>query len=237
MTGVGALELLTIGVVAGLAAVERKGFLQAMLSRPIALAPLTGLALGDLEAGLLLGPPLELLWLGAVNLGAALPQHETLGAAAVTGGAVLAGRALGGGVTPAVAVLAVALASALALLGRGTDRLIEDWNVRLAARAEALVERDAPRAAVRANLYGLALPFCVSFVLAPLGALVAALAVPVLLRHAPWAGAPLGFAWAALGGFAAAAGARAFRTQRGLGLLASGAALAVVAGRLAGAWG
>jgi len=237
VTAVGPLEILTIGVVAGLAAVERKGFLQAMLSRPVALAPITGLALGDVEAGLLLGPPLELLWLGAVNLGAALPQHEALGAAAVTGGAVLAGRALGTGVTPAVAVLAVALLSALALLGRGTDRLIEDWNVRLAARAEALVERDAPRAAVRANLYGLAFPFGVSFVLAPIGAIAAGLAVPALLRHAPWAGTPLAFSWAALGGFAAAAGGYAFRSRRGLGLLASGTALAVLAGRLAGVWG
>ena len=43
-----------------LAAVERKGFLQAMLSRPIALAPITGLALGDPMGGLLLAAPLDL---------------------------------------------------------------------------------------------------------------------------------------------------------------------------------
>jgi len=231
------LDLLAVGLVAGLAAIERKGFLQAMLSRPVALAPLTGLVLGDLEAGLLLGPPLELLWLGAVNLGAALPQHEALGAAAATGGAVLAGRALGTGVTPAVAVLAVAGVAALAVLGRGTDRLIEDWNVRLAARAEALVERDAPRAAVRANLWGLALPFGVSFLLAPAGALAAALAVPAALRAVPGAAPALGWSWAALCGFAAAAGALAFRAPRGAGLFAAGAALALVAGRLAGVLG
>jgi len=232
-----AVDYLLIATVAGLAAVERKGFLQAMLSRPVALAPLIGLVLGDLPGGLLLGPPLELLWLGAVNMGAALPPHEALGAAAIAGGAVLAGRALGTGVTPPVAVLAVALVAALAPLGRSTDRLIEEWNVRLASRAEALVERNAPRAAMRANLYGLALPFAVSFVLAPVGAALAAWLVPTALRHWPAASAPLAVAWAALGGFAAAAGARAFRAQRGLGLFASATALtAVLGGLLVGAW-
>jgi hypothetical protein len=133
-----------------------------------------------------------------------------------------------------VATLAVALVALLAVLGRGTDRLIEEWNVRLAARAEALVERDAPRAAVRANLYGLVLPFAVSFLLAPLGAAAAAWLVPLALRHAPGAGGPLAVAWAALGGFAAAAGARAFRAQRGLALFTSAAALTAVVGGLLG---
>ena len=105
---------LVLALVAGLAAVERKGFLQAMLSRPIALAPLVGWTLGDLEGGLLVAVPLELLWLGAVNLGAALPVHEALGTAAITGGAVLAGRALGEGTSPEGVVLAVLLQS-----GRG----------------------------------------------------------------------------------------------------------------------
>src|SRR5512138_5972 len=89
-----AVSYLALGVIAGLAAVERKGFLQAMLSRPIALAPITGLALGDVMAGLFVAAPLELLWLGAVNLGAALPVHEALGTAAIAGGTVLAVRAL-----------------------------------------------------------------------------------------------------------------------------------------------
>ena len=49
------------GLVGGLAAVERKGAFQLMLSRPLVLAPLLGLALGDLPGGLALGVPLELL--------------------------------------------------------------------------------------------------------------------------------------------------------------------------------
>src|SRR5512136_3043032 len=108
-----------------------------MLARPIALAPLAGWALGDLQGGLLVAAPLELFWLGAVNLGAALPVHEALGTTAIAGGAILAGRALGTGATPEVAVLAVLLCAPLALLGRRADRLVEAWNERLAAHAEA----------------------------------------------------------------------------------------------------
>src|SRR5512133_2128795 len=120
-----------------------------MLSRPITLAPIAGWALGDAAGGLLLAPPLELFWLGAVNLGAALPVHEALGTAAITGGAVLAGRALGGGTTPEVALLAVLLCAPLALLGRKADRLVEIWNERLAVRAELALASHHPRDAVR----------------------------------------------------------------------------------------
>jgi PTS system mannose-specific IIC component len=228
------VDYLVVAVVAGLAAVERKGFLQAMLARPVALAPITGLVLGDLPGGLLLGPPLELLWLGAVNMGASLPPNEALGTVAIAAGAVLAGQATGTGVTPAIAALAIALVGVLATVGRTTDRAIEEWNVRLASRAEALLERGSPRAAMRANLYGLLLPFAVSALLAPAAAALAAWVIPGVLRQIPAADAPLAYGWAALTGIAAAAGVRAFRSQRGIGLFAGAAALTLAVGRLAG---
>lgn len=207
------MDYLLLGVVAGLAAVERKGFLQAMLSRPIALAPVVGLVLGDFAGGLVVAPTLELLWLGAVNLGAAVPVHEALGAAAITGGAVLAGKALGTGVIPAVAALAFALCAPLAHAGRMADRLVELQNERLAARAGVLLERGDFRAAVRENLYGLALPFAISAVLAPLGAALAAAVIPALLRRLPYAGGPLAMGWFALTALAAASAARAIRAK------------------------
>jgi PTS system mannose-specific IIC component len=223
--------------VAGLAAVERKGFLQAMLSRPIALAPLAGWALGDVRGGVLVAPPLELFWLGAVNLGAALPVHESLGAAAIAGGAVLAGRALGTGVTPEVAVLAVLICAPLAILGRRADGLVEAWNERIAARAEAQLATGHPRAAVRANLYGLAAPFALSAALAPAGAALAAAVIPALLRGTPEAGGPLAIGWVAFAAFAAASGARALRARRApawfFGALVALAAAGLAAGRLA----
>ncbi|BDG03686.1 PTS sugar transporter subunit IIC [Anaeromyxobacter oryzae] len=204
---------LVLGLVAGLAAVERKGFLQAMLSRPIALAPVAGWALGDAAGGLLLAPPLELFWLGAVNLGAALPVHEALGTAAITGGAVLAGRALGAGVTPEIGILAVLVAAPVALLGRKADRLVEGWNERIALHAEAALAGHHLREAVRCNLYGLAAPFAIAAVLAPLAAAVAAVVIPPLLRAAPDAAGPLQVGFFAFAAFACASGAKALRAR------------------------
>src|SRR5512142_3446027 len=103
-----------------------------MLSRPITLAPVAGWALGDLQGGLLVAAPLELFWLGAVNLGAALPVHEALGTAAIAGGTVLAARALrlaglaGPALLPAAAALCVVVGAPLALLGRRAHRLAEE---------------------------------------------------------------------------------------------------------------
>lgn len=198
---------------AGLAAVERKGFLQAMLARPIALAPMAGWALGDAAGGLVVAPALELFWLGAVNLGAALPVHEAIGTAAIAGGAVLAGRAAGTGVTPEVAILCVLIAAPLALLGRRADRAVEAWNERLALRAEAALAGHHPGAAVRVNLYGLAAPFSVAAVLAPLGAAVAATVVPAVLRAWPTAAGPLRLGFFGFAALACASGAKALRAR------------------------
>lgn len=230
------MDYLFLGIVAGLAAVERKGFLQAMLSRPVALAPAVGLVLGDLRGGLFLGPPLELLWLGAVNLGAALPVNESLGAAAIVGGAVLAGRALGTGVTPEVALLAALACAPLALLGRKADAWVERWNERLARRAEELAGRERPGAAVRENLYGLLPPFALALLLAPAAAAGAGALVPLALRAVPGAAGALGAGWWALAGLAAAAGARALRGPHSprifLAALGAGAALGLALPRL-----
>jgi PTS system mannose-specific IIC component len=223
------LVYLVLALVAGLAAVERKGFLQAMLSRPIMLAPLVGWALGDLQGGLLVAAPLELFWLGAVNLGAALPVHEALGTAAIAGGAVLAGRALGTGTTPEVAILAVLVCAPLALVGRKADRLVEAWNERLALRAEAALARHRPVSAVRTNLYGLALPFTIGAVLAPVGAALAGAVVPAVLLAVPAAAQPLRLGFFAFSALACASGAKALRARSARRIFFAALGVAVVA--------
>lgn len=208
------MSYLAVGLLAGLAAVERKGFLQAMLSRPIAIAPLAGWALGDVQGGILVGAPLELFWLGAVNLGAALPVHETLGAVAAAAGAVVAGKMLGTGVSPAVAVLAVLLCAPFALLGRRADLLSERLNEQLAVSAEQALAAGDPAAAVRKNLYGLALPFLFAAALAPVGAALTGLLVPAILVRVPSAIGVLRGAWIGFVALAAASAARSLRSRQ-----------------------
>src|SRR5256885_1831306 len=201
----GAPHLLAMAVLAavagGLAAVERKGALQLMLSRPIVLAPVMGWLLGDAEGGLLLGVPLELLFLGGVNLGGSLPDNESLLAAALTALVVPAGLAARTGVDPPLAALGLALVFPLALVGRRMERASELRNLQLLAVAQKRSEAGDIEAA-RVNLRGLLLPFGAS---AGISAL-AVLAPPVLssapatsrtatpapfggARHALWAGA------------------------------------------------
>jgi mannose/fructose/N-acetylgalactosamine-specific phosphotransferase system component IIC len=224
------VALLLLGLTAGFAAVERKGFLQAMISRPIALAPLAGLALGDAAGGLLVAPPLELFWLGAVNLGAALPIHEALGTVAIAGGAVLAGQAVGTGVTPALALLAVLLGAPLALLGRRADRLVEIGNERLAARAQEQLRCHHPSQAVRLNLYGLVLPFLLAALLAPVGAALSGALAPALLRRWPELAPGLALAWWAFCGLACASGAKALRARQAGWAFAAAAVAALAIG-------
>jgi PTS system mannose-specific IIC component len=202
--------LFLLAVIAGLAAVERKGFLQAMLSRPAFLGPLAGLACGDASAGLLVGVPLELLFLGAVNLGAALPLHEALCTAAAAGGAALGTSRLG---LPAPAAAAVACAAGLplAVAGRGIDALVERANDGLAGRAARRLEAGDAASALRCNLLGLTLPFALGAVLAPLGAVAAAGAAGALLGTAPGLARPLALAFAAFTALGCAAGVCALR--------------------------
>jgi mannose/fructose/N-acetylgalactosamine-specific phosphotransferase system component IIC len=209
----GFVGYLIVSLVAGLAAVERKGFLQAMLSRPIVLGPLTGWALGDAAGGLLLAPPLELLWLGAVNLGAAVPVHEAVGTVSVVGGAVLAAQRMGGQVTPQIAALAALVAMPAAYLGRLGERGAETWNERIAVRAEAELGAHHPRAAAMCNLYGLAVSFAIAAILAPLAAAVAAAVVPAVLRASPALDTPLRAGFLALAAAGSAAAAKALRAR------------------------
>lgn len=213
-------------LVGGLSAVERKGALQLMLSRPIVLAPVMGWALGDAGGGLLLGVPLELLFLGGVNLGGSLPDNESLLAAALTAMVVPAGMAAGTGVDPPLATIGLALLIPLALFGRRLERASELRNLQLYAEAEALAEQGDPDPGA-VNLRGLLLPFGASAGICALCVFVA----PVLgwLR----AGCSLATAaaleggWHAVWAVAAASAIRAIREPRAPALAAVSAVVVV----------
>ena len=231
----GVAELLGTAAVAaligGLAAVERKGALQLMLSRPIVLAPLLGWALGDPRGGLVLGVPLELIFLGGVNLGGSLPDNETLLAAALTSAVVPAGIFAGTGVDAPLAALGLALLYPLAVAGRRLDRASETHNAQLSERALASVARGADRAA-RLNLRGLLLPFAVT---AAICFACAALAPMLgLARGActPRLASGLTGAWHAVWALAAASAIRAIRDPRAPAFAAIGFGATIAAAAL-----
>src|SRR5438445_11897179 len=147
----GAPHLFVLSAIAALlggrAAVERKGAFQLMLSRPLVLGAILGWALGDARGGLLLGVPLELLFLGGVNLGGSLPDNESLLAGALISMVVPAGIAAGTGVDAPLAALGLALLLPLALFGRRLDRAAEERNTQLLEEALSRAARGDPSAA------------------------------------------------------------------------------------------
>jgi PTS system mannose-specific IIC component len=127
---------------------------QFMISRPIVAAPLTGLLLGDSLLGLQVGVLLELLWLGRLPVGAAIPPDDTQVA---VGSTVLAasGAGLAGLPTEGMAVLGLLIGLPLGKSGEIFDRLARLWNVRLLSRAEFLLDAERPVKAGRLHLVGL----------------------------------------------------------------------------------
>jgi mannose/fructose/N-acetylgalactosamine-specific phosphotransferase system component IIC len=199
-------------VVGGAAAVERKGALQLMLSRPLVLAPLMGAILGDAQGGLMLGIPLELLFLGGVNLGGNLPDNETLLAAALTAMVVPAGEALGG-VDPPLAALGLGLLFPLALFGRKLERASEMRNQEIAAEVlRRVAAGDAT--ATTLHLRGLVLPFGATAGICAAATLVSPLLAWTRSHCSADAAVALTGAWHAAFAVAGACAIRAIRDPR-----------------------
>lgn len=75
-----------------------------MNNRPIIIGPLTGLVLGNLEMGLMVGAALELAFLGAVPIGASNPPDMTSGTVIGTAFVIISGQDIGTAVALAIPV-------------------------------------------------------------------------------------------------------------------------------------
>lgn len=83
---------LILALVAGFAYFSRRFFGDWYLERPIVLGPLVGLIMGDLETGLAVGATLELIFMGAADIGGAAPPNYTIGAVLGTAFAISSGQ-------------------------------------------------------------------------------------------------------------------------------------------------
>jgi len=220
------LPAATAALIGGLAAVERKGALQLMLSRPLVLAPLMGWALGDPAGGLLLGVPLEMLFLGGVNLGGNLPDNESLLAAALTAMVVPAGVAAHTGVDAPLAALGLALLLPLAIFGRRLERASELRNLQLLDDAMARAAHGDPDPA-RGHLRGLLLPFGASAGICALAVLISPVVAWLRTNARFTFVSGLEAGWHAIWAVAAACAIRAIRDHRAAPLAAASAAAAL----------
>jgi PTS system mannose-specific IIC component len=191
---VGWTQVLLAGLWGGVVAVERKAFLQAMISRPLASATVMGLLLGDLRAGLFIGMLLELFYLGTANLGASLPENDTVSATGTAAAAATMAAATGAGSTQALWSIAILVFLPLGRAGRVADRMLEGYMARLARVAMASAEAGNLSRAVRQNLWGMWPHFIVYGAVASLCALLGFFIGPLvaqlpldLLRGLAWA--------------------------------------------------
>jgi len=63
-----------------------------LLSRPLVLGPLVGLVLGDFSQGIIIGATLELIFMGNIKVGAAVPPDIITGGVLGTAFAIMSGK-------------------------------------------------------------------------------------------------------------------------------------------------
>lgn len=158
-------DYLLAGLVAMLTGLDRVALVQVMISRPLVAGPLTGWLLGSPLVGLEAGMLLELLWLGRLPVGAAIPPDDTQVAVGATVITLTMGPVLGLQGMPSV-LLAVLIAIPLGKLGQIFDRLARHANDRLAVRGDRALMAGSTSGLERNHLFGL-----VNFALASLATL------------------------------------------------------------------
>lgn len=80
-----------------------------LISRPIVTGVLTGLVLGDLKTGVIMGATIELAFIGAISIGASRPPDIIAGGILGTAFAIITGKSAGFAITLAFPVAALYL--------------------------------------------------------------------------------------------------------------------------------
>src|SRR6201993_4303399 len=107
-----------------------------LLSRPLVLGPLVGLVLGDLHQGIVIGASLELIFMGNIKVGAAIPPDVVTGGVLGTAFAIISGKgpAIALAIAVPVSILAEMMISGLfvfrAVLNKKFDQYAEDGDYR-----------------------------------------------------------------------------------------------------------
>lgn len=170
-------DYLLAGIVAVVAGLDRTAAFQLMISRPIVAAPFAGWVLGDPLAGLQVGALVELLWLGRLPVGAAIPPDDTQVAVGATALAAGIGEPAVHSALPA-AILATLVALPLGKVGQFFERTARNMNGRLLLRAEEALGNGRPEEVEAIHLRGVA-----HFALSSLGTYAVIVAAGSVLLH------------------------------------------------------
>ena len=126
-------QIILISFCGGLLCLDRV-FIQAMISRPIIIAPVIGLILQNPSAGLIIGAMIEMFWIDRISIGIYIPPNDSLVAVLATSIAILAGEKLGS-VSPGLIAFSISLFIPFGILAKQIDILIIKSNDLLSDQA------------------------------------------------------------------------------------------------------
>ena len=144
-------EIILASFCGGLLCLDRV-FIQAMISRPVVIAPVIGLLLHNHYAGLVIGAFIELIWLDRIPIGTYIPPNDSLAAVVATSTSIIAGQKLGGIPTPELIALSILIAIPCGILAKQMDILIIKSNDILSDRALADAKKNNIRG-IEQNIY------------------------------------------------------------------------------------
>ena len=155
-------DVILVAFVGALVNLDRTAAFQFMVSRPLAVGPVTGLVLGQPAVGVIMGCLIELLYISRPPLGGHIPPNECLATILTTAGVILAGSA-SGEPDRVLFVLGFLLVSPLARGGVFLERKIRSINGRLARAADKAAGQGLDRRITALNLAGLGTTFAAAF--------------------------------------------------------------------------
>lgn len=100
-----------------------------LLSRPLVLGPLVGLVLGDVTQGIIIGGTLELIFMGNIKVGAAIPPDVITGGVLGTAFAIISGKgpAIALAIAVPISILAEMVISGLFVLRAMLNKRFSDY--------------------------------------------------------------------------------------------------------------
>jgi len=146
-------QIILLSFCGGLLCLDRI-FIQAMISRPIVIAPIIGLILHNPYAGLIIGAMIEMFWIDRVPIGIYIPPNDSLVAVLATSVAILAGGKLGS-VSPELIAFSILLFIPFGILAKQIDILIIKSNDLLSDQALEDAKKSNIRAIENKVYYGL----------------------------------------------------------------------------------
>jgi mannose PTS system EIIC component len=139
-------------------------FIQAMISRPVVIAPLVGLLLRHPYEGLIIGALIELIWIDRLPIGTYIPPNDSIAAVSAVAIAAIAGPKLGGA-TPQIIALSVLIGIPCGLIAKQVDVKIIESNNALSDQALIDAQDNNIRAVEQKTYLGLAKVFLSYFLL------------------------------------------------------------------------